>query len=173
MLEEIKDKDGNIIAKKNQLIDKEASIKIEHAGPETVRIRSLIACKTKDGVCRMCYGHDLSKNTAGGYGSAKDIAILLLDIVKNKPSLMETSRLIEIDINSRKFKNTDQIVNFLSGFVAGKTGFSDLAGGNLAVVVDIGYQHPLVIVVLGSTLEGRFSDVITLYQAAISDIINL
>lgn len=86
---------------------------------------------------------------------------------------METSRLIEIDINSRKFKNTNQIVNFLPGFVAGKTGFSDLAGGNLAVVVDTGYQHPLIIVVLGSTFEGRFSDVITLYKAALSDIINL
>lgn len=118
-------------------------------------------------------GLDLSKNTAGGYGSAKDIVGLLLDIVKNKPSLMETSRLIEIDINSRKFKNTNQIVNFLPGFVAGKTGFSDLAGGNLAVVVDTGYQHPLIIVVLGSTFEGRFSDVITLYKAALSDIINL
>ena len=62
LLEEIKDKDGNIIAKKNQLVDRETSIKIEQAGPETVKIRSLIPVKHKDGVCRMCYGHDLSKN---------------------------------------------------------------------------------------------------------------
>ncbi|MEK7154303.1 MAG: DNA-directed RNA polymerase subunit beta', partial [Patescibacteria group bacterium] len=73
VLEELKDKDGNIIAKKNQLIDRETSIKIEHAGPETVRIRSLIACKTKDGVCRMCYGHDLSKNKLIDIGQAVGI----------------------------------------------------------------------------------------------------
>ena len=73
VLEELKDKDGNIIAKKNQLIDRETSIKIEHVGPETVRIRSLIACKTKDGVCRMCYGHDLSKNKLIEIGQAVGI----------------------------------------------------------------------------------------------------
>ena len=110
---------------------------------------------------------DFSKNTAGAYGSAKDIANLLLYILKNRFSLMEATRFDEIEINQRKFKNTDYLVNDLAGFMAGKTGYSDLAGGNLAIVLDKGYGHPIIIVVLGSNFEGRFRDAKNLYEAVI------
>jgi D-alanyl-D-alanine carboxypeptidase (penicillin-binding protein 5/6) len=109
-------------------------------------------------------GLDLSENVSGGYGSAKDIAKLLLYVIKNDSSLIETTRLNSLTLHSREFKNTDEIVNEVPGFIAGKTGYSDLAGGNLAVVADKGYGHPVIIVVLGSTLEGRFNDVKTLYN---------
>ncbi len=109
-------------------------------------------------------GLDLSENMSGAYGSAKDISQLLLYAVKNHSSLMETTRLNIASINSRKFKNTDQIINELPGFIAGKTGYSDLAGGNLAIMIDKGYSHPFIIVVLGSTYDGRFTDVKTLYN---------
>ncbi len=118
-------------------------------------------------------GLDLSKSVAGAYGSAKDVAKLLLYIAKNDSSLMEATRLKSINLHNKEFQNTDRVIADLPGFIIGKTGFSDLAGGNLAVITDIGYAHPLIIVVLGSTLEGRFSDVKTLYRAFISDIINL
>jgi D-alanyl-D-alanine carboxypeptidase len=109
-------------------------------------------------------GLDLSENVSGAYGSAKDIAKLLLYAVKNYPSLMEITCFNIASINSRKFKNTNEIINELPGFMAGKTGYSDLAGGNLAVMVDRGYSQPFIIVVLGSTYDGRFTDVKTLYN---------
>ena len=118
-------------------------------------------------------GLDFSKNTAGAYGSAKDIANLLLYILKNRFSLMEATRFDEIEINQRKFKNTDYLVNDLAGFMAGKTGYSDLAGGNLAIVLDKGYGHPIIIVVLGSNFEGRFRDAKNLYEAVIARKIDL
>ena len=118
-------------------------------------------------------GLDFSKNTAGAYGSAKDIANLLLYILKNRFSLMEATRFDEIEINQRKFKNTDYLVNDLAGFMAGKTGDSDLAGGNLAIVLDKGYGHPIIIVVLGSNFEGRFRDAKNLYEAVIARKIDL
>ena len=40
-----------------------------------------------------------------------------------------------------------------------------MAGGNLGVIVDISVGHPVVIVVLGSTREGRFKDMSILYKA--------
>jgi D-alanyl-D-alanine carboxypeptidase len=40
-----------------------------------------------------------------------------------------------------------------------KTGLTDLAGGNLAVVFDAGFDHPVGVVVLGSSEKGRFEDV--------------
>lgn len=109
-------------------------------------------------------GLDVSKNISGGYGSSKDVAKLILYAIKNDYSLMEVTRLNSLALHSRQFKNTNQVINDLPGFIAGKTGFSDLADGNLAIVADKGYGHPFIIVVLGSTFDGRFSDVKTLYN---------
>jgi D-alanyl-D-alanine carboxypeptidase len=80
----------------------------------------------------------------------------------------EATRYEEFNMDSKIFKNTDKLAENLPGLIAGKTGFSDLAGGNLAVAVDIGLNHPVIIVVLGSTEEGRFEDVKELYYAIIN-----
>ena len=61
--------------------------------------------------------------------------------------------------------NTNQGVEHISGIIGSKTGYTDLAGGNLVVVVDIGINHPVAIAVLGSTREDRFSDVKQLIAA--------
>jgi len=47
----------------------------------------------------------------------------------------------------------------LTPLVGSKTGYTDLAGGNLLVIVEYPIGHPLGIVVLGSSAEGRFLDV--------------
>ncbi|MBI2063772.1 MAG: DNA-directed RNA polymerase subunit beta' [Candidatus Yanofskybacteria bacterium] len=73
ILEDIKDAEGNVIAKKNQLINREVSIKIDQIQPEAVKIRSLVTCKAKDGICRICYGYDLSKNKLVEIGQAVGI----------------------------------------------------------------------------------------------------
>jgi D-alanyl-D-alanine carboxypeptidase len=52
----------------------------------------------------------------------------------------------------------DEALGQIPGLIMGKTGFTDLAGGNLATVFDVGLAHPVVAVVLGSTYDGRFSD---------------
>jgi D-alanyl-D-alanine carboxypeptidase len=48
----------------------------------------------------------------------------------------------------------------------GKTGTTDLAGGNLAIVFDIGLAHPITAVVLGSSERGRFTDMRKLVETA-------
>ncbi len=117
-------------------------------------------------------GLDLSQNNAGAYGSAQDIAKLLLHIIKKDSSLMEVTRLKSINLHGRDFQNTDLVIGTLPGFIAGKTGFSDLAGGNLAVIVDNGFNSPFVIVVFGSTIDGRFNDIKNLFNAAVSKTAN-
>jgi DNA-directed RNA polymerase subunit beta' len=54
---------GELLAKENTMIDDEAGYAIEQAGIERVKIRTVLSCKTKHGVCRMCYG----RNLATGY----------------------------------------------------------------------------------------------------------
>ena len=68
--ENIKDENGDIIVKKGDLIDKEAAKKIEESGMEKVFVRSVIACKTKFGICQKCYGQDLGRNKLIEVGEA-------------------------------------------------------------------------------------------------------
>ena len=58
-LERIKDYDGNIIVDVNQGIDEEIASAIQAAGKEKVKIRSVLTCESKRGVCALCYGRNL------------------------------------------------------------------------------------------------------------------
>src|SRR5581483_1075340 len=110
-------------------------------------------------------------NTAGATGSAEDIAKLLTYIVTHKPDLLEATRYkvetIDSLNTSHVAKNTDEIVNEIPGIIASKTGYTDLAGGNLAVAFDSSIGHPIVVVVLGSTKTGRFDDMAALVKASL------
>ena len=51
---------GDLLVKADEEIDEEKVRKIEAAGLERVRIRSVLTCEAKRGVCKKCYGRDLS-----------------------------------------------------------------------------------------------------------------
>ncbi len=59
-LEEIRDYEGNVIVGVNQEIDEELAAAIQRAGIERVKIRSVLTCESKRGVCVMCYGRNLA-----------------------------------------------------------------------------------------------------------------
>jgi D-alanyl-D-alanine carboxypeptidase len=65
-------------------------------------------------------------------------------------------------------QNTDPIVKTVPHLLLSKTGFTDLAGGNLALVFDAGIQHPIAVVVLGSTKSARFTDGAALVAATLA-----
>ncbi|PIE97838.1 MAG: DNA-directed RNA polymerase subunit beta' [Treponema sp.] len=46
----------------NEYIDDETAVKIETAGVEKVKIRTVLTCEAKHGVCVKCYGRDLGRN---------------------------------------------------------------------------------------------------------------
>jgi DNA-directed RNA polymerase subunit beta' len=73
VLEDIVDKDGNVIVKKNKIVDKESAKKVEGLGLKTIRVRSAIKCKAYTGICQLCYGYDLSKNELVNIGEAVGI----------------------------------------------------------------------------------------------------
>lgn len=122
-------------------------------------------------------GLDISPAEAGAYGSAHDVALLLAYAVKHDPSVVEPTRYPSYTVTSNNnlvhtAQNTDVLTNKIPSLIAGKTGYTDLAGGNLAIVFDAGFQHPIAIVVLGSTYNGRFSDMQTLVDATVGTITN-
>ncbi len=117
-------------------------------------------------------GLDLSTTQAGSYGSARDMAALFAYAASAEPSLYSGTAqngvlLASADGNGRiTASNTNNAQGAIPGLIMGKTGLTDLAGGNLAVVFDVGLAHPVVAVVLGSTEYGRFEDMQKLVTTA-------
>src|SRR5271156_5213646 len=54
----------------NILIEESEAEKIEKSGVESVKIRSVLTCDTKIGVCGHCYGRDLARGTVVNAGEA-------------------------------------------------------------------------------------------------------
>jgi D-alanyl-D-alanine carboxypeptidase len=107
-------------------------------------------------------GLDESSTQSGSYGSAKDVAKLMAYAAIQYPNVFNATNLKTISITSREgivavAENTDEAIDYIPGMLIGKTGLTDLAGGNLAVVFDA-RGRKYVAVVLGSTQSGRFSD---------------
>ncbi|OGK34572.1 DNA-directed RNA polymerase subunit beta' [Candidatus Roizmanbacteria bacterium RIFCSPHIGHO2_12_FULL_38_13] len=59
-LEPIKNKKGKVIVEKNELIDEAKVAQIQKDGISHLEVRSPLFCKSKTGICKFCYGIDLS-----------------------------------------------------------------------------------------------------------------
>ena len=103
-------------------------------------------------------GLDVSKETAGAFGSANYVVKIIKYALKTNQDLFEATT-NNLTINSNPYASTTTLL------IASKTGLTDLAGGNLAIVFDAGFNHPIISVVLGSTEEGRFTDTQKLINA--------
>ncbi len=65
--------DGELIVSANEMITEEQSDAIEDAGIQMVRIRSVLTCETKRGICQMCYGRNLATMQMVDLGEATGI----------------------------------------------------------------------------------------------------
>jgi DNA-directed RNA polymerase subunit beta' len=72
-MEDIKDLEGTVLVKKGKLISKEAARAIQEQGTAHIRIASAITCQSLSGICRRCYGSDMSKNALVTVGEAVGI----------------------------------------------------------------------------------------------------
>ncbi len=115
-------------------------------------------------------GLDQGLELGGAYGSALDMVKLMKEVLIMRPKILEATRYASIAIPRERntdivVRNTNAAVESLPGIIASKTGFTDAAGGNLVVVIEVGPGRPVGIAVLGASLEGRFSDVESLAWA--------
>jgi DNA-directed RNA polymerase subunit beta' len=51
-------------------LDEDTVVMIEKAGVQAVKVRSVLTCETRTGVCGSCYGRDLARNTQVNIGEA-------------------------------------------------------------------------------------------------------
>jgi DNA-directed RNA polymerase subunit beta' len=68
--EDVVDADGEIIVPKGTMIEESHMQQINAAGIQEVKIRSVLVCETKNGVCATCYGRDLARGTPVNMGEA-------------------------------------------------------------------------------------------------------
>lgn len=120
-------------------------------------------------------GLDNSATVSGGYGSPLDVAKLFSYALNKYPDLFEATTkptdVVYSESNKKHLaENTNQALKDIPNVLASKTGYTELAGGNLAVVFDAGVGRPIAVVVLGSTEKERFSDVTKLVNATLKYI---
>ena len=117
-------------------------------------------------------GLDINLETEpGAFGSARDMSTLFTYVLEHHPDILEVTRLPELTVASldrvHVVENTNKITTDIPWLLGAKTGFTDHAGGNLIVAFDAGLARPIVITVLGSTIDGRFEDMQKLIDATL------
>ena len=71
LLEDLVDKEtGSVIMSKNKLMNVSDAKKVADSGVKRIKIRSVLECRAKNGVCAKCYGANLAFNTTVTVGEA-------------------------------------------------------------------------------------------------------
>lgn len=110
----------------------------------------------------------------GAIGSARDVSKLILSFIDVAPEAARATvspDSIFHDTNGHAYhvSNTNDLSSYIENLLASKTGYTNLAQGNLAIVYRVPiYGNKIAIVVLGSSREGRFID-ITNYMKAVDN----
>ena len=108
-------------------------------------------------------GLDINEAKAGAFASAKDANIMASYALRAYPEVFTATVLPEISLKSQigfvhNIKNTNLILDKIPNPLFSKTGFTTLVGGNLTIIFKNKDEHRIAITVLGSTQDGRFSD---------------
>jgi D-alanyl-D-alanine carboxypeptidase (penicillin-binding protein 5/6) len=122
-------------------------------------------------------GLDVTETDPSAYGSARDVAALLVYGMLTYPDVFQASAKDVAQFASLEFPthiatNTNVVARQLPALVASKTGYTDNTGGNLAFVFEAGPGRPMVAVILGSTFDGRFVEAEQLTAATINAVQN-
>jgi DNA-directed RNA polymerase subunit beta' len=168
-LEKIKDYDANVIVDINQEITEDLAGAIQAAGIERVKIRSVLTCESRRGVCVMCYGRNLASGRLVELGEATGV-IAAQSI--GEPGTQLTMRTFHIggtasrvSEQSRLEAKTNGTARFI-GLQTVKSKSGDLVvmnrQGSIAVVDDKNRERERYSVVYGARLKINDGDPVTL-----------
>ncbi len=104
---------GEIIIKKNEIIDEAACEKIDAAGVKIINVYSVITCSSKEGVCAKCYGRDLSRGQMVHVGEA--IGMISAQSI-GEPGTQLTMRTFHVG-GTASIKQESQIVSKTDGIL--------------------------------------------------------
>src|SRR5579863_10071798 len=159
-LEKLKDYEGNVIVDVNQEIDEDLASAVQAAGIERVKIRSVLTCESKRGVCILCYGRNLGSGKMVEMGEA--VGVIAAQSI-GEPGTQLTMRTFHIggtasrvsDASHLEAKNagTVRFINLVT--VRSKDGglVAMNRNGSIAVVDDKGREKERYAIVYGAKLK--------------------
>ncbi len=104
---------GEIVIKKDEMIDEAMCEKIDLAGVKTINVYSVITCSSKEGVCARCYGRDLSRGKMVHTGEA--IGMISAQSI-GEPGTQLTMRTFHVG-GTASIKQESQIVSKTDGIL--------------------------------------------------------
>lgn len=160
-LEDVRDPfSDEVIVHGNQEIDEALAERIDDSGIDRVKIRSVLTCKSRRGVCALCYGRDLARGRLVNVGEA--IGIIAAQSI-GEPGTQLTMRTFHIGgAASRRAEQTT-----LECRIEGKIKFINLKtvknreghlivmnrNGEIAVLDDNGRERRRYAVIYGAKLK--------------------
>ncbi len=113
-LEQIKDYEGNVIVDVNQEINEDLAASIQAAGIERVRIRSVLTCESRRGVCVRCYGRNLATGRMVDMGEA--VGVIAAQSI-GEPGTQLTMRTFHIGGTASRISEQSTLEARSSGFL--------------------------------------------------------
>ena len=124
--EDVKHPDsGELVVPADTYFDENMCDKVEAAGVQSVKVRSVLTCEAKLGVCGACYGRDLARGTPVNMGEA--VGVIAAQSI-GEPGTQLTMRTFHIG-------GTAQVAE-QSFFEASTNGTVRIIGGNTVVAPD-------------------------------------
>ena len=159
-LEKLKDFEGNVIVDVNQEINEDTASAIQAAGIERVKIRSVLTCESRRGVCILCYGRNLGSGRMVELGEAvgvigaqsigepgTQLTMRTFHIGGTASRVSEQSRLDAKNNGSVRFINLVTVRSKQGGLVAMNR------SGAIAVIDDRGREKERYQIVYGARLK--------------------
>src|SRR5712691_3510644 len=173
-LDKIKDFEGTVIVDVNQEITEELANQVQAAGIERVRIRSVLTCESRRGVCALCYGRNLATGRMVELGEA--VGVIAAQSI-GEPGTQLTMRTFHIGGTATRVSEQSRLdsksngnVRFI-GLQTVKAKSGDLVvmnrQGSIAVVDDKGRERERYAVVYGAKLKVTDGDPVTLGQVMV------
>ncbi|MGH9579512.1 MAG: DNA-directed RNA polymerase subunit beta'', partial [Terriglobales bacterium] len=173
-LEKIKDYEGNVIVDVNQEIGEDLAGAIQSAGIERVKIRSVLTCESKRGVCVMCYGRNLASGRMVELGEAvgviaaqsigepgTQLTMRTFHIGGTASRVSEQSRLEAKNHGTVRFQNLQTVRSKEGGLVVMNR------AGSITVVDEKGREKERYSVVYGAKVKVEDGQEVTLGQVMV------
>jgi DNA-directed RNA polymerase subunit beta' len=151
---------GEVLVPANSDIDETLTKRIEDAGLEKVKIRSVLTCQSRRGICAMCYGRDLARGHLVNLGEA--VGVIAAQSI-GEPGTQLTMRTFHIggtasrraeqtSLEARnegkvRFININSVANFDGHHIVMNR------NGELAVVDDTGRERERYGIVYGAKIK--------------------
>jgi len=173
-LEKIKDYESTVIVDVNQEISEDLAGAIQSAGIEKVKIRSVLTCESRRGVCVMCYGRNLASGRLVELGEAvgviaaqsigepgTQLTMRTFHIGGTASRVSEQSRLEAKNNGVVRFQNLQTVRSKEGGLVVMNR------AGSVTVVDEKGREKERYSVVYGARVKVEDGQEVTLGQAMV------